>query len=263
MKITIIGGGNLGASIAKGLLNIEDFDASNLHVTKRNLTTIEDLQHAGATISSNNVKAIEGARIIILAIKPYKIHKVIEELNPEIKEDQLLVSLATGIDIKSIEETLTTSIPVFRAMPNTATGINESATCVAGNHNDESSWKDVHRFFNSIGLSIEIKEELMDAATVLGACGIAFVLRFVRAMVQAGIQIGFDTKTANLVAQQTVKGATELLLKNGHHPEAEIDKVTTPRGCTIAGLNEMEHQGFSSALIKGILTSYNQIKGNS
>ena len=262
MKITIIGGGNLGASIAKGLLKSKDFNANNLHVTKRNLTTIQDIKNEGANISSDNVKAIEGARIIVLAIKPYKVHKIIEELNPVIQKDQILISLATGIDIQSIEDALTKPIPVFRAMPNTATGINESATCVAANHKDEASWKDVHNFFNSIGLSIEIKEELMDAATVLGACGVAFVLRFVREMVQAGIQIGFDTKTANLVAQQTVKGATELLLKNGHHPEAEIDKVTTPRGCTIAGLNEMEHQGFSSALIKGILTSYNQIKGN-
>ena len=262
MKIAIIGGGNLGASIARGLLKSENFDPVQLYVTKRKLASIQDIRDAGAHTGSDNIGAIQDARIIVLAIKPYKVHAILEELNDHIKEGQIIVSLATGISIQSIKKTLKIEVPVFRAMPNTATGINESATCIASHDKDEQAWKDMNTFFNSIGLSIEIKEELMDAATVLGACGVAFVLRFVRAMVQAGIQIGFDAKTANLVAQQTVKGATELLLKNGQHPEAEIDKVTTPRGCTIAGLNEMEHQGFSSALIKGILTSYNQIKGN-
>ncbi len=99
----------------------------------------------------------------------------------------------------------------------------------------------------------------MDASTALGACGIAFALRFIRAAIQGGIEIGFDAKTAELVAAQTVKGAASLVLERKRHPEREIDLVTTPRGCTIAGLNEMEHHGFSSALIKGIVTSFEKI----
>ena len=100
----------------------------------------------------------------------------------------------------------------------------------------------------------------MDAATVLGACGTAFAMRYIRANIQGGIEIGFDAATASLIAAQTVKGAAELLLQKHSHPEEEIDKVTTPKGCTIAGLNEMEHQGFSSSLIKGIATSFNKIQ---
>ena len=99
----------------------------------------------------------------------------------------------------------------------------------------------------------------MDAATVLGACGIAFALRFIRSMVQGGIQIGFDSKAASFIANQTVKGAASLLIDGKNHPEFEIDKVTTPKGCTISGLNEMEHNGFSSALIKGIVKSHSDI----
>mgnify|MGYP000518575591 CR=1 FL=1 len=114
--------------------------------------------------------------------------------------------------------------------------------------------------FNQLGLTISIDEKLMDAATVLGACGIAYALRFIRAATQGGIEIGFDAKTANLIAAQTVKGAAELLLKGNRHPEEEIDKVTTPKGCTISGLNEMEHRGFSSSLIKGILNSFHKIE---
>jgi pyrroline-5-carboxylate reductase len=113
--------------------------------------------------------------------------------------------------------------------------------------------------FNQLGKTVRIDEKLMDAATVLGACGTAFAMRYIRANIQGGIEIGFDAVTASLIAAQTVKGAAELLLKKGAHPEQEIDKVTTPKGCTIAGLNEMEHRGFSSSLIKGLVASYDKI----
>jgi len=118
----------------------------------------------------------------------------------------------------------------------------------------------VEDLFSEIGKTQRIEEQLMEAATVLGACGIAFVLRFMRAMVQGGIQIGFDAETASFIVNQTVKGAAQMLIQNGEHPEREIDKVTTPKGCTIEGLNEMEHNGFSSALIKGIVTSFEKIE---
>ena len=117
--------------------------------------------------------------------------------------------------------------------------------------------------FNCIGKTIVIDEQLMESATILGACGIAYVLRFMRAMIQGGIQVGFDSKTATTIVSQTIKGAAELIIQNGSHPEEEIDKVTTPKGCTIVGLNEMEHSGFSSALIKGIVTSFEKIERHS
>jgi pyrroline-5-carboxylate reductase len=117
----------------------------------------------------------------------------------------------------------------------------------------------VNDLFSTLGKVVTIDEKLMEAATVLGACGIAYAMRFIRANIQGGIEIGFDAATATLIASQTVKGAAELLIQTGHHPEQEIDKVTTPKGCTIAGLNEMEHQGFSSSLIRGVVTSYKKI----
>jgi pyrroline-5-carboxylate reductase len=118
----------------------------------------------------------------------------------------------------------------------------------------------VERVFDALGTTIRIDESLMEAATIIGACGVAYVMRFIRAMIQGGIQIGFSAKTAGVLVNQTVKGAAELLIRRGGHPEAEIDKVTTPKGCTIVGLNEMEHQGFSSALIRGIVSSYEKIE---
>jgi pyrroline-5-carboxylate reductase len=150
-------------------------------------------------------------------------------------------------------------VAVVRAMPNTAIAIQESMTCICARNINEDQQQYVSDLFMQLGKVVTIEEKLMDAATVLGACGIAYALRFIRANIQGGIEIGFDSATATLIASQTVKGAAELLIQTGRHPEQEIDKVTTPKGCTIAGLNEMEHQGFSSSLIKGISASYDKI----
>jgi pyrroline-5-carboxylate reductase len=145
-------------------------------------------------------------------------------------------------------------------MPNTAIAIQESMTCICSEGASQQQLDYVTDLFLQLGEAVIIEEKLMDAATVLGACGTAFAMRYIRANIQGGIEIGFSAATASLIAAQTVKGASQLLLSKKTHPEQEIDKVTTPKGCTIAGLNEMEHRGFSSSLIKGVVTSYRKIQ---
>ncbi|HXH18795.1 MAG TPA: pyrroline-5-carboxylate reductase dimerization domain-containing protein, partial [Chitinophagales bacterium] len=162
--------------------------------------------------------------------------------------------------IKEIADTVGTKVPLFRAMPNTAIAIRESMTCISTKNGTQKQKEEVMSLFEKLGKVVLIEDELMAAATVLAACGIAYSLRYIRAASQGGIEIGFDAQTAQLIAAQTVKGAASLLLVRGEHPEKEIDRVTTPQGCTIAGINEMEHQGFSSSLIKGIVTSYKSIE---
>jgi len=135
-------------------------------------------------------------------------------------------------------------------------------TCISSMNASKEQDHEIKTIFDNLGETLFMTQEMMDASTVLAACGIAYVMRFIRAMVQGGIEIGFSSQIASQIANQTVKGAAELLIKNGMHPEQEIDKVTTPKGYTIAGLNEMEHNGFSSSLIKGILLSYNKIINN-
>ena len=132
-------------------------------------------------------------------------------------------------------------------------------TCLSSSNASAAHEKLINDIFSTLGKVVNIEEKLMDAATVLGACGTAYAMRYIRANIQGGIEIGFDAQTASLIAAQTVKGAADLLLQKGSHPEYEIDKVTTPKGCTIAGLNEMEHRGFSSSLIKGVVASYDKI----
>ena len=166
---------------------------------------------------------------------------------------------ATGVTIEMLRNYTGEKVSLVRAMPNTAIAIQESMTCLCFDKINLDRLEYVQELFNQLGKVVVIDEKLMDAATVLGACGIAYALRYIRANIQGGIEIGFDAATASLIAAQTVKGAAELLIKTGRHPEQEIDKVTTPKGCTIAGLNEMEHQGFSSSLIKGISASFDKI----
>ncbi|MCB0382177.1 MAG: pyrroline-5-carboxylate reductase [Psychroserpens sp.] len=257
-KIAIIGGGNLGQAIASGLLS-EKYEASNLTITRHKLDLLAEFKHLGVHVSANNIEAVQKSQILIFAVKPYKTQSVLKEVSPYITKDHLIISVVSDFSIERINAELQASPVIFRAMPNTAASVNESMTCIASHNASEADTKVVISIFNALGETIRIDEQLMDAATVLGACGIAYVLRFIRGMIQGGIEIGFDAKTATQIATQTVKGASELLLQKGNHPEAEIDKVTTPKGCTIAGLNEMEHQGFSSALIKGIKTSYDNI----
>lgn len=258
MNIAIIGGGNLGKSIAQGLLE-HNFEARDITVTRQKIELLSDLKERGVQISNDNTVASQNAQVIIIAVKPYKISEILHEINQVITSDKIIISVVSDFSIEDIKNNISSSPSIIRAMPNTATSVNESMTCLASNNASQEDMAIVTNIFNSLGKTIEINETLMDAATVLGACGIAYVLRFIRGMIQGGIEIGFDAQTATQIATQTVKGASELLLQKGNHPEAEIDKVTTPKGCTIAGLNEMEHQGFSSSLIKGIKTSFDSI----
>ncbi len=260
VKVAIIGCGNLGQAILKGLVEDHVYPSQNITATKRHIEPLEHFRAHGVKITSDNHDAVRNSDLIMVALKPHNILETLGELADEFNpKKHILVSLATGISLAQIEETIGKKMPIFRAMPNTGADVKESLTCICSKQSSPEQVKMVDEFFNLIGTTISIDEDLMEAATVLGACGIAFVMRFMRAMVQGGIQIGFDAVTANAIVNQTVKGASQLLMERKQHPEFEIDKVTTPKGCTIEGLNEMEHHGFSSALIRGIVASYEKI----
>ena len=258
-KIGIVGCGNLGLSLLKGIKQ-NDSEAL-IYGSKRNVSGISHLQDEKTIITSDNLELISNCEIIILALKPYTILPFLKEnasfFDPK---KHTIVSVATGITITEMKSCFEFDIDVFRAMPNTASSVNESITAISFGSDSLGRTDAVTSIFDCVGESIVIDESLMESATILGACGIAYVLRFMRAMIQGGIEVGFDSNTATKIVSQTVKGAAELIITNGSHPEQEIDKVTTPKGCTIVGLNEMEHSGFSSALIKGIVTSYQKIE---
>ncbi len=261
-KITIIGGGNLGQAIANGLINSKIIEPSSLTITRRRLSLLKEFHEKGIQITADNREASTGADIIFLGVKPYQVEEVISEIKDLISDQTIIISLATGVDSNKVESLLGKKLPIFRAMPNTAIAIGQSMTCISAHNANEDQKNIVLQLFEQLGEAQIIAEELMSSATVLAACGIAFALRFIRAATQGGIEIGFGADMALKIASQTVKGAADLLIHSGSHPEQEIDKVTTPRGVTISGLNEMEHQGFSSSLIKGLMASFNKIEHN-
>lgn len=259
-NIVILGAGNLGIAIAQGLVKARVCEASHITLTRRNLDKIVDQEKSGFNITSNNPEAVTDANYVFLCVQPKQLAGLLEEIETALdSQKHVLVSTITGVTLEVIESHLKERFPVIRSMPNTAIAISESMTCICGNKLAENHLKEVELLFKSVGDTLIIEEELMKAATVLAASGVAFFLRYIRAATQGGIQLGFDAAESQKIAMQTARGAASLLVEGSAHPEMEIDKVTTPQGCTIAGLNEMEHQGLSSALIKGIVTSYERI----
>ena len=256
-NITIIGAGNLGLAITNGLLKSGLLKENSLTITKRKLAGLETFTEKGITVSSNNKEAAEQADIILLAVQPQQLSSLIEEIK-EVLTNKLIISTLTGVKLNILQKYVGNTNQVVRAMPNTALAVQQSMTCISTNATKEKT-ELVKSIFAVLGKTIVIEDELMQAATVMGASGIAFWLRLVRATTQGGVQLGFDAPEAQKIAVQTCLGAASLLQNGSNHPESEIDKVTTPKGCTISGLNEMEHQGLSSALIQGLVTSFKKI----
>lgn len=257
-NITIIGAGNLGLAVANGMLASGLLDKNSLTLTRRKTEGIADYQDQGITVTSDNKAAAASADIIILAIQPQQLNGVAEEITGVVK-DKVVVSTLTGVKLNELAAIWDNSNAIIRTMPNTAMAVRQSMTCISTNSTN-GAVELVEEIFGVLGETIRINDELMQAATVLGASGIAFWMRLIRATTQGGIQMGFDAPEAKKIAVQTCLGAASILSANeAAHPESEIDKVTTPKGCTIAGLNEMEHMGLSSALIRGLIESYNKI----
>jgi pyrroline-5-carboxylate reductase len=258
MKVAIIGAGSLGQSIAKGIL--KNNVVSSLYLTKRNTDSIVGFDdNKEVIISSDNEEAVKNSDILIFAVQPRHFKDILKELKYLLTKEQIIVSVITGFSIGKIENVIGAKHFIIRAMPNTAASVGQSMTCIAANEKGKEKIALAKIVFNSLGRSMEIPEEQLQAATVICASGIAFWMRMIRATTQGAIQLGFEAHDAHELAMQTCFGAATLLKESGNHPEAEIDRVTTPGGCTIEGLNEMEHQGLSSSLIKGINVSFDKI----
>jgi len=258
MKIAIIGTGNLGKSIAKGLLTNNAM--TSLYLTKRDLNDIQEFDgYKNVTLTTENLEAVKQSDILIFAVQPTHFEQILIDVKPYLTENHILISTITGFLIPKIEGLVGNDQFIIRAMPNTAIAVGKSMTCLCSNEKGAKRIKVAEAIFNRLGHTLAIPESQMQAATVICASGIAFWMRLIRASTQAAIQLGFDAKEAQELAMYTSEGAANLLITNGLHPEEEIDRVTTPKGCTIEGLNEMEHKGLSSSLIQGMVASFNKI----
>lgn len=260
LKITILGGGNLGSAIARGLVNSKAVSPSQLTVSDLQDKSLIPLKELGINTTKNNSEAIVDADIVMLAIKPWLVETVVKELTSGlIKINPMILTLAAGVGAQAIEDLCGSPLTIFAVMPNTAIALGESMTCIASRNATSEQEKLVQVLFSNMGKAILIPETMMGAATALASCGTAYALRYIHASAQGGVEVGFNADLATQIVAQVVKGAAELILKNGSHPEVEIDKVTTPGGITINGLNAMEHKGFSSSVISGVSSSFNKV----
>lgn len=258
MKIAIIGAGNLGLSIAKGLIVNNAF--TTLYLSKRKIEDILDYEeYSRVTVTNDNKLAVQNSDILILAVQPTQLERILDEIKDGLTEKHVIISTVTGFKISRIEAIVGEDQFIIRSMPNTAIAVGKSMTCLCSNEKGQKRIAIAEAIYNRLGTSIIIPENKMQAATVICASGVAFWMRLIRATTQGAVQLGFDAKDAHQLSMQTCLGAASLLIESGNHPEEEIDKVTTPRGCTIEGLNEMEHNGLSSSLIKGIQASFKKI----
>ncbi|MFV9552224.1 pyrroline-5-carboxylate reductase [Algibacter sp. PT7-4] len=262
MRVAIIGAGSLGQSIANGLVSTNTL--TSLYLTKRHIESIKGFEaYKNVKLTSDNALAVKNADVLIFAVQPRHFEAVLKVVKPLLHENHVIISVITGFAISRIEAIVGEDNFIIRSMPNTAASVGQSMTCISANQKGKEKVSVAKTIFNSMGRTMEIPEEQLQAATVICASGIAFWMRLIRATTQGAIQLGFEAHEAHELAMQTCFGAATLLKESGKHPEEEIDRVTTPSGCTIEGLNEMEHQGLSSSLIKGITASFekiNQIK---
>ena len=256
MKITIIGAGNMGGAIARGLASGTIIKAEELTVTAHTQKTLDKLSEdvEGIKTTLNNAEAVKDAEIVMLAIKPWLIKNIIEEIKPSLNlSKQMIVSIVAGISCDEIKEMLgDKNATIFRVIPNTAISIKQSPTLMCSSNASQEQIACIKSLFDELGQAFILEERLMAAGTAITSRGIAYAFEYIKAAIQAAIELGFYPHVAKAMIDQTVMGAASLLEKNGTMPDAEIYKVCTPGGITIKGLNEMSAQGFDNAVIAGL-----------
>jgi len=257
MKITIIGAGAMGGTTAEGLLKQKRIEVA-LTVSDPSTAARERLAQLGASTTADNAEAARGADVVFVVVKPWLVEQVLKGIAPALSPRQSLVVVAAGVSSDSIKTWLASSPlldgggALLLAIPNIAIAQLASMTFLVPVQATDEQTARVKALFDATGTTLITDEQHLAAGTTLASCGIAYAMRYIRAASEGGVQLGFRADDAKRIVMQTVEGAVRLLEATGLHPEQAIDLVTTPGGVTIKGLNEMEHAGFTSAVIRGL-----------
>lgn len=262
MKIAIIGAGNMGGAVARGVASGSIIATSDIYVSNPSSAKLDALkaEFPEINVTTDNCEAAALADLIILAVKPWKVEQVIAEIKPCVEYSrQAIASMVGGLGITQLSQWLDKGdgeLPAtYLIIPNTAIATKSSMTFITSAHSSESLDKDIVDIFNELGVAMMVEEGLIPAGTSLASCGIAYALRYIRAAMEGGVELGFRADDAKRIVMQTMRGAVEILEANSSHPEVEIDRVTTPGGLTIKGLNAMEASGFTNSVIEGLKAS--------
>ena len=254
MKISVIGAGAMGGATVEGMIKADYFDNKNIIVSDPAEVVLKKFADQGIRTTTDNAAATKEADVVMVFVKPWLVETVLkgikDSLNPT---KQILVVIAAGVKSASIQEWLGTQCPpLFLCIPNIAIAELASMTFLVPVATESSHTETVKAIFDAMGNTLITDEQHLAAGTTLASCGIAYAMRYVRAASEGGVELGFKADQAKEIVMQTMLGAVKLLEASGLHPEAAIDLVTTPGGVTIKGLNEMEHAGFTSAVIRGL-----------
>lgn len=256
MKISIIGAGAMGGSFAEGLLKSDIVKPADVTVANPHSDKLDRFAELGASVTTDNKAAVVDADIVVFVVKPWLVEHVINEVKPFMDYTrQMVINMAAAVDANQLKAWLDKNgivPPLFQVIPNIAIAVRASMTFIVPVGTDDGQTATIKQIFDDLGQTYITDEQHLGAGTTLASCGIAYAMRYFRAASEGGVELGFKADVAKDIVLQTVKGAVELLQANGNHPEIEIDKVTTPGGLTIRGLNEMEHAGFTSAVIRGL-----------
>ena len=258
MKIAIIGAGNMGGATARGLAIGQHINTQNIYVSNPSRGKLEAIkaEFPQINITQDNKECVREADMVIIAVKPWKVEELAKEIAPELKNEKVIVgSMAAGISIDKIASLFSYQHPIYTIIPNTAIAVQQSMTFIAGKNTTPEIDAEILATFQEMGEAMLVEERLIPSGMALASCGIAYAMRYIRAATEGGVELGMYARDAQHIVEQTLKGAVALLQANGSHPETEIDRVTTPGGITIRGLNAMEENGFTNSVIKGLKAS--------
>jgi pyrroline-5-carboxylate reductase len=262
MKIAIIGAGNMGGALARGLAQGTLVKSSDIYISNPSTAKLEALkgEYPDINTTTSNCEAVALADIVVLAVKPWKVEQVLNEIKPHLDYSrQAVASMVGGLDIEQLSAWLDRGCGVLPAtyiiIPNTAIAAMCSMTFIASARSTVEQDRVLVDIFNELGEAMLIEQSAMAAATSLASCGIAYAFRYIRAAMEGGVELGLRADDAKHIVMQTLRGAVAVLAASDAHPEAEIDRVTTPGGLTIKGLNAMEAAGFTHSVIEGLRAS--------
>ncbi len=253
-KLAILGFGRMGDALAMGLVKRGIFTKDEIICTVGHKPSEERILNRGFKVGASNVEAASAADIVLIATKPVTTHGVLNDIKEVMESSKLLISIAAGISIEEMESVLGPSVPVIRSMPNTPALVGEGITVYCGGaHASSSHMQQAKEIFDAVGTSVELDEGLMDAATGLSGCGPAYVYLMIEALTEAGVKVGISRDISSKLVVHTLRGAASLLLSNNKHPALLKDDVTTPAGCAIDGLLELEKGGVRMSLINAVV----------
>jgi pyrroline-5-carboxylate reductase len=262
VRVAVLGAGKMGGILLQAFLKQKLFDPNLIHATVGHAERALALSTQwGVDVGTDNLKAASQADLILLGVKPFQVPALIEEICPALTKDKTLISFAASVTTRAIEEAAGLEIAVIRAMPNTPSmlGAGMAALC-RGRFVSAAQMELAERIFETVGRAVTVDEKHMNAVTGLSASGPAYIYIIIEALAEAGVKVGLPRDTATQLAAQTTFGAAKMVLETGWHPAMLKDAVTTPAGCTIDGILELEEGGLRVTLIKAVMRATERAK---